>query len=341
MLQDYIISEANTGFKAGILRFNEISLFYLFKNLRKCAFLVRKIRKIMYLFILFLGSSYFYFLTSVKIIQEKGDIFFDKYLKEYYDIPWFILPKVIEGRLFSKVNITHPSLEIGLEDGRISRLNFEGKKIDVGVEYVPSILKKAQKNEIFNNLLSADIYHLPFKDKSFSTILLVHTMDHLSYPEKALQEISRILKDDSTVIFSCWSEEFGKHTFYAMLLKMLGLKNKLDRYIESISRRHAIYNFFPCKEWQEIMDRFALKVIEHKYFLSTKLALLWSFVDFNLGYSAHMIFSRRAKNRNFIFKIIRNFYYPLYINDETMCRKNLGIGTYIVAKKIGNDKRKD
>ena len=45
-----------------------------------------------------------------------------------------------------------------------------------------------------------DMFHLPYADKSFNVVIVSNALHIVPQPEKALQEIKRVLKDDGTLI---------------------------------------------------------------------------------------------------------------------------------------------
>ena len=45
-----------------------------------------------------------------------------------------------------------------------------------------------------------DMFHLPYADKSFDVVIVSNALHIVPQPEKALQEIKRVLKDDGTLI---------------------------------------------------------------------------------------------------------------------------------------------
>jgi ubiquinone/menaquinone biosynthesis C-methylase UbiE len=67
-------------------------------------------------------------------------------------------------------------------------------------EYVSKLVPKAQKRNPKVNVIQESVYELTHKDKTFDVIFLLEVLEHLDYPEKALKEIRRVLKDDGVLI---------------------------------------------------------------------------------------------------------------------------------------------
>lgn len=54
------------------------------------------------------------------------------------------------------------------------------------------------------NLTIVDVYHLPFGDKQFDTLLCSHTVEHVEDPERFLKEMERVSRDVTLVIPPLW-----------------------------------------------------------------------------------------------------------------------------------------
>lgn len=67
----------------------------------------------------------------------------------------------------------------------------------------------------YDSKVLGDMVNLPFRDKTFSNVLFIHSLDHLSMEERslALLEANRVLKDDGRVIVRVFSKQdfrYGK-----------------------------------------------------------------------------------------------------------------------------------
>lgn len=67
-------------------------------------------------------------------------------------------------------------------------------------EYVDKLVPKARKLNPGVKVKKESVYSLTHKDGEFDVVFLLEVLEHLDYPDKALQEISRILKDDGVLI---------------------------------------------------------------------------------------------------------------------------------------------
>lgn len=86
-------------------------------------------------------------------------------------------------------------LDLGCRDGTLTRHFIKGN-IVIGADIDPDSLSFAHR-EYGIEVHKVDLNSvLPFEDKSFDTILLAETLEHLPYPSVTLKEIQRVLKVD-------------------------------------------------------------------------------------------------------------------------------------------------
>lgn len=67
-------------------------------------------------------------------------------------------------------------------------------------EYVAELVPKAQKMNPKVKVVEESVYELTHKDNSFDLVFLLEVLEHLDYPDKALEEIHRILKPGGVLI---------------------------------------------------------------------------------------------------------------------------------------------
>lgn len=67
-------------------------------------------------------------------------------------------------------------------------------------EYVADLVPLAQEKNPEVKVIQESIYELTHADNTFDIVFLPEVLEHLDYPEKALSEIRRVLKDDGVLI---------------------------------------------------------------------------------------------------------------------------------------------
>ena len=101
--------------------------------------------------------------------------------------------KSVEKLLEKATNITNAH-EIGSGEGRSTmRLNKMVPNLTAS-EYVEDLVTLAKKNNPETNVFQESVYSLQYKDESVDVVFLLEVLEHLDYPEAALEEIKRVSK---------------------------------------------------------------------------------------------------------------------------------------------------
>jgi ubiquinone/menaquinone biosynthesis C-methylase UbiE len=72
--------------------------------------------------------------------------------------------------------------------------------IDISSHSLQQAIQRAKDHDISNvTFQQADIFNLPFKDRSFDHIFVCFVLEHLVHPLKALQKLMRVLRKGGTI----------------------------------------------------------------------------------------------------------------------------------------------
>ncbi len=88
-------------------------------------------------------------------------------------------------------------LEIGCGTGKSSINSNEAIHIDIN----PKFLKRGLRKNRLTIPICASAYHLPFKEKTFDSILVPDTFHHLVFHHKLFRECRRTLKDNNALLY--------------------------------------------------------------------------------------------------------------------------------------------
>lgn len=82
--------------------------------------------------------------------------------------------------------------------------------MDLSLRILKMVREKARINLVLGKVhpVLTDGENLPFRDKSFNSIICTLTFDHFINPDSASQEFSRVLKLDGVLLLSV----FNSHT---------------------------------------------------------------------------------------------------------------------------------
>jgi 2-polyprenyl-3-methyl-5-hydroxy-6-metoxy-1,4-benzoquinol methylase len=108
-------------------------------------------------------------------------------------------------KLISKASFSPKSvaIEIGCGEGlstkRIAEFLPKGMDLQAS-EYVKHLIVHAKKNNPKVKITQESAYDLKHKKNSFDLVLLLEVLEHLDYPDKALDEIKRTVKPGGYII---------------------------------------------------------------------------------------------------------------------------------------------
>lgn len=92
-------------------------------------------------------------------------------------------------------------LDVGCGEGftlEKLRENKIGKEL-TGIDFSKSAIEIGKNLHPDLSLKLGTIYHIPFKPNSFDLIICSEVLEHLKYPEKALQELVRVTKKNCII----------------------------------------------------------------------------------------------------------------------------------------------
>ena len=93
-------------------------------------------------------------------------------------------------------------LDIGSRWGDVTNEIYKKNKNVIGLDFVPKFVDMAKKKYPFINFKEGDVYKIPLNNKSFNTVFMGETLEHLANQEKAIKEIHRVLKPHGELVLS-------------------------------------------------------------------------------------------------------------------------------------------
>jgi len=96
----------------------------------------------------------------------------------------------------------HRILEVGCRSGNLTQYYHEGNEV-VGVDVDRNALKEFEKRlNLKGHWVDVDSEVFPFDDGEFDVVVFSEVMEHLRFPQRALEEIYRVLKLSGRLIGS-------------------------------------------------------------------------------------------------------------------------------------------
>lgn len=105
--------------------------------------------------------------------------------------------------VLKRMKKTDKMLDIGVGCGWLSRMavekGFNVEGVDIADKVIKENLWMNKVSGIKIKIKKASVYKLPFRKESFDYAVISEVLEHLEHPEKAMQEVSRVLKPKGTL----------------------------------------------------------------------------------------------------------------------------------------------
>lgn len=169
------------------------------------------------------------------------------YFEKYYSRPdWRVGWDWADLRLSQAMELVNERyakhLDVGCANGGFTK-NYLAKFPDTegwGIEIAEAAVNLAKDNCPQGNFLQGDAYELPFPDETFNMVHSAEVLEHLEYPEKALEEMYRVLVPGGTLIITIPNETADDYEEHLWAWDIRGIrkmirsrmdKAKLDRFV--------------------------------------------------------------------------------------------------------------
>lgn len=274
-----------------------------------------------------------------------------KKLTEKKNIPDYLTPllerapatwaliRANEIRALDKVKFKSSSLDVGCGDGFVAKivLSHRNQKFDWGIDLSADEISYAKKSGSFKNCKVANVYDLPFKDANFSTVFSNSVVEHIPDLEKAISEMSRVLKKKGQFVITVPTPYLTKYLLGVNFFKNLGLNFLADQYGKFFNKMFVHYNLLTHKQWEKLLKKHKLKLKEHYYYHTPAMVRAHEFLAYlAVPYGISKFFFKHwvvfpKFRRIFVVPWLRRVLYPLYLADV---KKDEGGSLLIVAERV-------
>ncbi len=189
----------------------------------------------------------------------------------------------------------------------------------LGYEVIGVDIDKNKINTGRNFREPADLRHgsalgLPFGNKEFDLVLMTEVLEHIKEPEKAVQEISRVLKDTGIFILSVPTKKYSKS------------------FDDSDYHEKDGYDI---KELAELLDgKFHIETHEQSGFIIESAI---KHVDFNVMGEKGLAYVKEVNNESLKFKAYKYILFPVFyfvLSLDRFFKHGKGLNLIAVCKKI-------
>lgn len=218
-----------------------------------------------------------YFKTKKKYVPNS---FYLKYfLNSFWFIPSDVLQRSMEANIWNLCKFKAPVLDIGVGDGTLSNFLFRGHpQIEIGIDIEDQGFDSARAIEIskgvkrYKKVLKVNAEKMPFKNKSFNTVVSNSTFEHITNDLSAVSEVSRVLKKNGLFFITVPSEFLPKWVLeYEQVKDIKNAENNLNAFNERLNHLH----YRSLKNWESVFKKNDMEIIFYRYYFPKQVALTW------------------------------------------------------------------
>lgn len=251
---------------------------------------------------------------------------------------WAII-RANEIRALETVEFVHPVLDVGCGDGLVAKVINAGRKrkFDWGIDIYDREVEKARKSGGYKHCKVASVYNLPFKDGEFGSVFSNSVIEHIADLDKALSEMSRVLRSDGKFIITVPSKYIGNYLILNRLFHKVGLGLIGEGYAWLFNKAFKHHNLYSDSEWRKILANHSLMLSEYKYYHSPKLIGVHEFLSYlTLPFHILKFFTGRwvifpGFRKNVVLPLVAPILNEYYIKDTV--KKKGGSLLLIAVKK--------
>ncbi len=191
--------------------------------------------------------------SEIEKKKGKNIKYFDKWAKSYdrFIFGWWM--RGVQDKLVSMLELKSRSkvLDVGCGTGylimQIAKKVKKGKVI--GIDFSSGMVEQAKRKliQIKNvEVKQADVWKIPYKSSTFDYVLNTEALHHFVGPEKALKEISRVMKKNGVVAIA--DVNFPPLAVFNFLFKL----------------EPGFVRMYSEKEMKSLLKKAGLKVVKQK-----------------------------------------------------------------------------
>lgn len=187
-----------------------------------------------------------------------------------------------EIRALDGISFKQPVLDVGCGDGFVAKVILKSRrgKFDWGIDLSETEIEKAKKIGSYKNCKVASVYELPFKDGSFNTVFSNSAIEHLKDLDKALSEISRVIKIRGKLIITVPSPYLSHYLFGSYFFSAVGVNSVAKVYARFFNSLFKHYNLYNHKQWAKILKKHCFVVVKHHYYHTQEMIRVHEFLSY-------------------------------------------------------------
>lgn len=210
----------------------------------------------------------------MKTIQAKNS-----QIEAAYSHPSTILFRSIELKCLHKalknVQLGEPSLDLGCGDGAIAKMLFDSK-FTFGLDNNEAgDVEEAKKSGMYEKILIEDAEKTSLNDQTVGFVFSNCVLEHIPNLEKAISEVSRIMKNGGDFVFTVPSEFFSKYLYLYRVFSRTGIKFLAEKYASLRNKNLNHFHVYDYGEWESLLNKNGFQIKNHCYYMSPEAMSLW------------------------------------------------------------------
>jgi ubiquinone/menaquinone biosynthesis C-methylase UbiE len=197
-----------------------------------------------------------------KVTKSRQE-FFKEYL--HYTSVAHSLWRCYECERFAKEELAGPVLDLGCGDGYFAKSVFG--HLQAGVDLNSEEVANAQERGIYDQALVASATELPFKDRTFNTVISNCVMEHIPDIDSVLSEVYRVLKPGGRLLTTVPSEYWDGDSFYQRVFNGVGFNQAAQWYNRTLNKVSKHYHVDDSKVWKKRIEKAGLKLQKSEYMI--------------------------------------------------------------------------
>lgn len=187
--------------------------------------------------------------------------------QNYWFVPSDVFLRSAESMIWRSLKFEAPVLSIGCGDSYLDKFIFgEKTKLDVGIDIDKKSIDIAKSVNFYKEVELMDATKMHFKDASFQIVISNSTFEHIKEDEKAVCEVSRIIRKEGFFMFTVPCDNFD-----SVIKDII----KDEREYKNFNDRLAHFHYRSLSEWEKVLNDSNFEIADYKYYFPRESLIVW------------------------------------------------------------------
>lgn len=216
------------------------------------------------------------------------------FLRKYPLFPSIAMLRSQEARLFARLNLQEPILDLGCGNGFFTHVVLGRVHSGIDRDFVQA--RRAQASSAYQHTVVGDICKLPYKNESFSTVFSNCVLEHVENLGEALAEICRVLAPGGSCLITVPTNKFDEWFYLSWLLRKLGMPRLAKKQNDRYNRFQFQFHVYTVEEWSAKLAKANLKLDSWRPYGSQAFLFLFSAIDDIQHVLGHLLIKKASSS---------------------------------------------